>query len=257
MKLFGELPRWRKYRAAVRLIILLLASMIGFWFAFLIQIERYGWAFAAALALGTLSILEFVVVDLIVESRFPRETRKFLETLQERLATTVAHEEILRHMKSCVEGFGGCDIGQISSTVHLRVSVVSPDSDGESAGLVQVSDYTRAGLGGRRWRVLQATKGIVGRCLRLDEMVWVNFRSVEEYQRRMVAEFGFTREETASHTLTGRSYLAYPILHQGITIGVLYFFSTQPQVFPRAADPTELQQSAENIFGVLRTAGIL
>lgn len=257
MKFWRGIPRWRRYRAGARLLILILAAVTGFLFAFLIQTEHYGWAFVVALVLGLLSIFEFVVADLIVESRFPRETRKFLEVLQDRLASTPINEEIVRHLSSCVQSFRGCDRQRISSTVHLRVGIVAPDDDRQSAGLIQISDYTRAGLGGRRWRVLDSTKGIVGRCLRLEETVWVNFRSVEEYRLCMVREFGFSREEAEGHTKTARSYLAHPVRHQDSTIGVLFFFSQEPQVFPRAADSAELERAAADVVGTLRTAGVL
>lgn len=72
----------------------------------------------------------------------------------------------------------------------------------------------------------------------------------------MVSEFGFSSQELGSHTTTARSYLAYPLRFRGSTIGALYFFSTEPQVFPRAVDPEELERSAGNVIGVLRTAEV-
>lgn len=240
-----------------RLAILTCAAFTGYLFAFLLQIGRYGWAFFAALVLGLLSIAEFVLADLIIDSRFPRETREFLDLLRERLVRTGIHDEIVRELTTCVSRFRGCDPSQVSSTVHLRVSVVAAGSDETSPGLIQLSDYTRVGLGGRRWRVLESTKGIVGRCLRLERMVWVNFRSAEEYRTRMVEEFGFSHAEVEQHTGTARSYLAYPLQTESTTLGVLYFFSTEPQVFPHAADPAEVERSAATVIGLLRATEIL
>lgn len=177
MSILKGIPRWRQVRAIVRLTILLAASVVAFLFGFFLQIGRFGWGFVAALGLGVLSVAEFVLADLLIESRFPRETRRFLERLQDRMSTTAAHEEILRLLTDCIGTFRGCSRDLISSTVHLKVDVAASDPHVKAVGLVQVSDYTKAGLGGRRWRVLDSAKGIVGRCVRTERLVWVNFRS--------------------------------------------------------------------------------
>jgi hypothetical protein len=85
----------------------------------------------------------------------------------------------------------------------------------------------------------------------------VNFRSLDEYRDRMVREFGFTHQEVARHTTAARSYLAYPIRDKGEIIGIMYFFSTEPQVFPHAVNSQRLSDTAESILGLLRTAEIL
>ena len=87
--------------------------------------------------------------------------------------------------------------------------------------------------------------------------VFVNFASEEEYRRRMVEEFGFTQAEADRHTTTARSYLAYPLLDEGEPVSVIYFFSSQPQVFPLAADDGDLRDTAAEIGGLLRAAEIL
>lgn len=253
MGILGDLSVRRKYRVGARLIIIVLAASAAFAFAVLIQKLEYLWSVIPAAILGILSIAEFVVADLIIDARFPPETAKLLERLQSKLTV---HDEIVRVLKTCVSTFEGCDINAISSTMHLRVDIVTSDN-GDTAALIQLSDYTKAGLGGRRWRTLEPTKGLVGRCLRLGQLDWVNFRSLDEYRDRMVREFGFTHQEVARHTTTARSYLAYPIQDKGEIVGILYFFSTEPQVFPHAAKQQRLNDTADSVLGLLRTAEIL
>lgn len=256
-QLFRELPERQRYRTIARLIVLIVAAMAAYAFAVLLQEERYAWALIPAAVLGVLSIAEFVLADIILDSRFPRETAMFLERLQRKFATTSTHDEILGVLQDCVDSFAGCDKERISSTLHLTIETVEPGTSSTAMGLVQISDYTRAGLGGRRWRVLKATQGIVGRCVRIESMVHVNFRTNAEYRERMVSEFGFTRAEAERHTSSARSYLAFPVRSAGNLIGVLYFFSTEPQVFPQAADAAVVARHAELIAGFLRAAEIL
>jgi hypothetical protein len=253
MRIFDNVSIRRKYRIGARLIILICAAIAAFFFSVLIQTQKYLWAVIPAVILAILSIAEFVVADLIIDARFPPETAKLLERLQNKFTV---HDEIVRVLNSCVGTFRGCDINCVSSTLHLRVDIVTSDN-GDTAALIQLSDYTKAGLGGRRWRTLEPTKGLVGRCLRLRQLDWVNFRSIDEYRYRMVREFGFTHQEMARHTTVARSYLAYPIRDKGEIVGIMYFFSTEPQVFPHAADPQKLNDTAESILGLLRTADIL
>jgi len=255
--IFRDLPDRERYRSWARLTILVLAGVFVYGFSVLLQEEEYGWAVIPAAVLGVLSVAELVVADLILDSRFPRDTTEFLERLQRKLSTTSTHEEVVRLLESCVDTFAGCDKARISSTVHLTVETVEPGTTTTATGLVQISDYTRAGLGGRRWRVLKTTQGIVGQCVRTGEVVCVNFRTLQEYERRMVEDFGFTRAEAQRHTRAARSYLAMPIRSSGNLVGVLYFFSTETQAFPRCADEAVLRTTAESVAGLLRAAEIL
>jgi GAF domain-containing protein len=166
-------------------------------------------------------------------------------------------DDILLALKACTSSFEGCDAERLSSTVHLRVNVVRWKGDQASSALIQLSDYTRSGLGGQRWRLSDPAKGIIGRCLRAEQKVWVNFRTAQEYRHRMVEEFGYTAEEASRHTTTARSYLAYPLTDEDELVGVLYFFSTEPQVFPLAADDGRLREAADRITGLLRVAEVL
>ena len=255
MRFLEDISLRQKYRTGARLLIILLATLALYFFSVLIQEKKYRQSFVWAALLGLLSIAEFVVADLVLDKRFPPHSARFLERLQRKLGSTSIHQEIMNSLESCVAGFKGCDRSKISSTVHFRVDINY--DEGTLPALIQLSDYTRSGLGGRRWRVIQATKGLVGRCLRQEQLVWVNFRSEEEYRVRMVEEFGFTKDEVDDHTTTARSYLAVPLLNARETVGVLYFFSTEPQVFPHAASEHDLRSKAEVITGFLRAAEIL
>jgi GAF domain-containing protein len=88
-------------------------------------------------------------------------------------------------------------------------------------------------------------------------MVYVNFSTPAEYKRRMIEEFGFTQAEAERHTTAARSYLAFPVFSSGNVIGVMYFFSTEPQVFPKAADEDVLERHASVVAGLLRAAEII
>ena len=112
-------------------------------------------------------------------------------------------------------------------------------------------------MGGKRWRFTSTTKGIIGRCYRLGIGVYVNFIGEDEYNQRMVSEFGFTKDEVAKHTKEARSYYAYPILMNNDVIGILYLFSTEPQVFPRTISQEKIQNAANQIIELLEVANIL
>jgi hypothetical protein len=103
-------------------------------------------------------------------------------------------------------------------------------------------------------------------------MVYVNFPTYDEYLRRMVEDFGFTEVEAKSHTKTGRSYLAVPIFtsdesesdtpqDEGVRrrrlVGVMYFFSTETQVFPIAVDRDAVEHHANDVAALLRASGIV
>ncbi|MGX1793719.1 GAF domain-containing protein [Microbacterium sp. NPDC055312] len=255
--LLRGIPTRQRYRVFARLGSILAAAIAAYAFSFLIQERSYLWALIPAIVLAIASIAEFVVTDLLLDKRFPPESAALLERLGQKLIATTIHDEIVSALNSCVSGFRGCDPSKISSTLHLRVDVLS-DTDSEAVpSLIQVARYTRPSLGGPRWRILSPAVGLVGRCLRLDDLVWVNFRDRSEYDYRMVAEFGFAPEDVQRHTTSARSYLASPLRDGGRLVGVLYFFSTEPQVFPLAADERRLARAGEELLRLLRVAEIL
>lgn len=252
-----ELPPRQRARILTRLALLGAAALLAYAFAVATQEGAYGLAVLPGVGLALVSVGEFVLADLVIDARFPKETNEFLDRLQDKLSTTATHDEIVAALAQCVESFRGCNKERISSTLHLAVDVLGPDDGVNQRGLIQISDYTTAGLGGKRWRTLSATKGIVGRCLRSDQLSWVNFASLEEYQERMVKEFGFTPDEIRHHTLDARSYLAYPVRDRKHLVGVMYFMSTEPQALPLAASEENLERTAGHIVGLLRAAAVL
>jgi len=68
----------------------------------------------------------------------------------------------------------------------------------------------------------------------------------------MVEESGFAKGEAESHTTIGRSYLAEPLFHGPKVIGVLYFFTSEPQVFPYAAGECDLASDAKDLIDILK-----
>jgi GAF domain-containing protein len=70
----------------------------------------------------------------------------------------------------------------------------------------------------------------------------------------MVAEFGFTQEEAARHTTSARSYCASPIFVGSKVVGVLYLYSTEPQVFPFSLDANVLESAAKTLSSYLKSA---
>jgi hypothetical protein len=73
----------------------------------------------------------------------------------------------------------------------------------------------------------------------------------------MVEELGFSNEEAKAHTAIARSYITEPLVLDSRIAGVLYFFSTGPQVFPHAARQSNLTSHAQNLVELLETAAIV
>src|SRR5690606_31002424 len=114
-----------------------------------------------------------VLVDIAVDAQFPKQTSQFLERLTARLAATPTHDEIVRALERCTRKFTA-DVESLSAALHLVVDIYSDSDNAVHKGLIQLSDYAGSARG-RRGRVLHASKGIVGRCVRLNELVYVNF----------------------------------------------------------------------------------
>ena len=123
-------------------------------------------------------------------------------------------------------------------------------------GLVQLTDYYGR-RGGPPWRITSCYKGIIGRCIRTSKPEVVNFNSQTDFEEKMVKEFGFNKEDMKTVSKDGRSYYAYPIEFKEEVIGVLYLFSTEYQVFPRAIDITKIRAVSKDIALLLNTARIV
>jgi hypothetical protein len=140
--------------------------------------------------------------------------------------------------------------------VHLIVELSSVPELKTRYGLLQLTDYVGP-HGGRKGRITILEKGVVGRCARTGKTECVSFQDAAEYHRRMVEEFGFTRDETKLHTTLGRSYIAQPLMLGSTVIGVLFFFSSEPQVFPIAARGSDLRARAQDFVDLLKTVSIV
>jgi hypothetical protein len=254
MSVLEWVPRRRRFRILLRLVFLIVGIVAGFFIAVLMEEKYYVWAGIVAIAVFFASVGEFILADVITERRYPVQTEKILVSLERRIP---AIEKELAEELSCIKNtLRGCDVREVSATLHLKVSVYSPIDERPEDAFVQVLNY-QGGFGGSRWRITPCTKGVIGRCLRTCQPEFVNFSTVDEYNERMVKEFGFTPKEAKERTMSARSYWAHPVLMQNDLIAVIYLFSTEPQVFPQAADITSLNQSARHVSNLLHAAGVI
>ena len=228
----------------------------GFLISLLIDLK---FSIASALVLVVLlvvSILEFVFADYWTERRYPYDTERKLALLEERLGIN-AVISLRDKLERTIRAFEACDRRCISGTVHLIVELTASAESIERRGLMQLTDYVGE-RGGQKGRITTLEKGIIGRCARTGTRETVNFSDEDDYLRRMIREFGFSESEARSHTKSARSYLAQPLVSkEGITIGVLYFFSTEVQVFPIAAREADLDGVAHDIMDLLKAISII
>ncbi len=230
--------RRREFRVAVRIVAILVGTMSAFVLAIFLQLEWFSWSVVPLLGLLGATILEFLVSEPAAEQEYPYETEQILDLLERQLGQR-AVEGITDKLRRIMESFRACDHGRISGTVHVLVSLAPTPEQSVRSGLLQLTDYVGR-HGGRKGRITTLDQGIIGRCARTGDTEYVNFADNDEYRRRMVKEFGFSKAEAESHTTIARSYIAQPLVLNELadnarrTVGVLYFFSTEPQVFPHA-----------------------
>ncbi len=251
----GRMEASRAFRLRFRIASVFLASAAGYAFSVLIQESLYYWALLPGVGLIAAALLEFVIAEVIVDARFPPETEELLSRLKRALTRQSTDVEIRRILDRCVDTFQGCKPHSVSAAAHLCIEVIG--EKGPEYRLLQVTDYTEKELGGSKWRITNSRLGIIGRCLRTGETEFVNFIDSADYEQRMVSEFGFTRKQANSHTTSARSYLAHPVVVDWQVVAVLYFFSTEPQVFPLAADLHPVNEAGHDIVGLLRVAEVI
>jgi hypothetical protein len=245
----------RQFRLALRFGLITFAVSAGYAIAILIDVGEYMWSGAAFVVLLVATLGEFVFGDVLAERRYPYQTEKKLQALEDRLGSKVvgeAREKIGRAILTLT----ACDPSSVSGTVHLIVDLQPTAESPVRRGLMQLTDYIGPRRGGKG-RITPLEKGVIGRCARTGMVEFVNFASEVEYFSRMVSEFGFTDLETRSHTKTARSYFAHPLRSDGTVIGVLYLFSTEPQVFPYAADTVYLSRTADDLVGLLKVVALI
>jgi GAF domain-containing protein len=211
------------------------------------EIWRFGVVFAA--------IVEFVVADVVADQSFPFDTEHKLALMEKRMGVN-AMETISARLLQTISEFQGCNTAMISATVHI-VAELAPTSDQRiRRGLLQLTDYVGP-EGGRKGRLTLITQGIIGRCARTGEIETVGFADEKEYLAEMIRGFGFTVEEAERHTKSARSYLAVPLKHRGAVLGVLFFFTNEPQVFPRALSVDRIKQVADSIVDLVKVVGLV
>jgi len=244
----------RQFRWALRGVAILIVTGSGYAVALLMAKSLFWWSALPFSLLVLATFLEFIWADRLAEHNYPIETEKKLALLERQLGIR-AVQSISEKLERIIEGFKACDRSRVSGTVHIIVEL-APSPEGRTRfGLLQLTDYVGP-RGGSKGRITTLDQGIIGRCARTGRIEHVNFADEAEYRRRMVEEFGFTKQQSESHTTIARSYMAVPILDSQV-VGVLYFFSTEPQVFPHTAADSNLTASAQDLLDILKTASIV
>ena len=220
-----------------------------------IELHQFLIALVPLAFLIVVGLLEFVVADVLADLNYPLETEQKLKLLEQQLGSR-AVSNISAMLRELIGKFEGCDNTQISATVHLVIDLSPTPEHQTRQGLLQLTDYAGP-HGGKKGRITTIDQGIIGRCARTGKTEYTNFADETEYRDRMVREFGFTRQQADSHTKVARSYLAHPIGRDSQVLGIMYFFSTEPQVFPNAADLDDLVEVADGILRILSTAAIV
>jgi hypothetical protein len=175
--------------------------------------------------------------------------------MEERLgAGTIV--EICHRLQRAIGQLKACDQSRVSATVHILIELSANTHNQIRSGLLQLTDYVGPD-GGKKGRITLINQGVIGRCARTHRTEAVDFADAKEYQDLMVRDFGFTKAETDRHTKTGRSYLAHPLFNGDSFVGVLYFFTTEPQVFPLAARNIDLESLVSEVVSYLKIAQLV
>lgn len=245
----------RQFRLTLRAIAIIIGACSGYAIALLLLKPLVLLSVIPFIILLFSSFFEFILADLITEHSYPFDTEKKLDLLERKLGDR-AVQSISQKLERVITSFKACDQSKISGTVHLKVELAPSPEEKLRYGLLQLTNYVGP-RGGNKGRIATLYQGIIGRCARTARIEHVNFADEAEYRNRMVDEFGFSKEEAALHTAIARSYIAIPIVKESLIVGVLYFFSTEPQVFPAAARDVNLMEQTKDILDVLRTASIV
>jgi hypothetical protein len=245
----------RQFRLTFRGLAIFVGACCGFAASILTELHLFWWSTVPFLFLVLAGIAEFVLGDRLAEQSYPIGTEKKLSLLEHQLGIA-AVQTLSEKLRRTIERFEACDTGRVSGTVHIIVELMPSSEAKVRFGLLQLTDYVGP-YGGSKGRITTLEKGIIGRCARTGKTECVNFDDATEYRRRMVEEFGFSREETEKHTKIARSYLAEPLLLGGTVIGVLYFFSSEPQVFPLATRRMNLSLTGPDFVDVLKIVSIV
>jgi len=254
----------KTYRMIYRAIFLILGFFSVFCMSILIQENKYKLALIPGICALICSLLEFVFGEMIVEKSYPSETKRILRAV-DNMSEQVS-ESLINCIKNIIDNLTGCDKSLVQATIHLRIDVnKTKDDNSRVFGLLQILPYYHLGMThedyinskDKRGRMLQSYKGIIGRCLRTENVECVTFSTVEEYNYRMINDFGFTKNEIKNHTFSARSYFAAPFKSQEQLIGMIYLFSKEPQVFPKAIEMAKFYKEASHVLDILKIGKII
>jgi hypothetical protein len=212
------------------------------------------WALLPTLFILIAALIEFFLGDFLTEKRFPSRTERMLNTYQQKVFNL--HNTLLENLQSVISSLRSCDLQQVNATLHLLVNVYSSHDHEQKPAFFQITSYTGQ-LSGGQWRFNDVSKGVIGRCYRTRKVEHVNFSNENEYESRMVCEFGYNVEEMKSHAMSARSYLAHPLFNNSEFIGVLYLFTAEAQVFPKAANLEHINTISGHISELLRSSNIV
>lgn len=240
----------RSFRLTIRGTALFVGLLAGYCVGIHMELEEFSKGFWMFLIVLATAMLEFVLADVLADQSFPFDTERKLALMERRLGAD-AIRTISERLKQTIEEFRGCDTSFISGTVHVLAELNSTNDSRTRYGLLQLTDYVGLG-GGRKGRVTLINQGIIGRCARTEQLESVDFADANEYKNAMIRDFGFTKSEIKRHTASARSYLAYPLKDDDTLIGVIFFFTTEPQVFPRAAADVRFDRIAQEFVNYLK-----
>lgn len=244
----------RKFRLTIRFIALLIGLLVGFHVSVLIELNSFDKGFMYFSIILIAAMVEFVFADVLAEQSFPYDTERKLFLMEEKLGAD-AISVISDLLENAISNFVACERDQVCATVHIKAELNDTSESHNRFGLLQLTDYVGP-TGGKKGRVTQINQGIIGRCARTETIESVDFADENEYRNSMVREFGFTKEEANQHTNSARSYLAYPLIGSGKLVGVIYFFTTEPQVFPSVIDLNQLEHLAKQILNIIKIVGL-
>lgn len=238
----------RRFRLLLRILAITFGSVAGYFFAVLTEQHSFVWALLPALILFAVSLFEFALNDIIAAKTFPEATLSKMEVLRH-VRTQATLREITRLLRSLMTHSALTDV-PVLATAHLKIELFSALDEENELGLLQLVDYEASPKvsgterRGGRFRVTSQYQGLIGRCLRTEQEDHVNFASEAEYHEKMVRDFGFSKDQTAHHSQTARSYYACPIKRDNATvIGVLYIYSSEPNIFPARLAVGDLRQA--------------
>jgi hypothetical protein len=249
----------QQFRLLLRGIAIFFITVSGFAVGLLMELHLFWWSGLPFAVLLLSTIFEFILGDYFAERNYPFETEKKLDLLERRLGAR-AVESISEKLMRIIQGCKACDTSQISGTVHIIVELTPTPESVYRHGLLQLTDYVGP-YGGSKGRITTLEEGVIGRCARTGKTEHVNFADKDEYYRRMVEEFGFSKKEASLHTTIARSFIAEPLILKTETeykiIGVLYFFTTEMQAFPQAFREINLKEKALDLVDLLKTIALI